>query len=87
MVPEKARAYLRDIARACRLIEEFIGGKTYAAYVWLRSACAEMPYGAMRGSRGPGRSRRMPLGCVVFFPGAAVRPDVTDSFTVMNDTV
>ena len=41
MPPEAARAYLHDIAEACRRIEEFVEGKTYADYVanpLLRSA-------------------------------------------------
>jgi hypothetical protein len=33
MVPDEAKAYLHDIAKACRLIEEFVGGKTYEDYV------------------------------------------------------
>ena len=41
MAPEATCAYLHDIAVACRLIEEFVGGKTFSEYVaspLLRSA-------------------------------------------------
>lgn len=41
MPPEAVRAYLHDTAAACRLIQEFVGGRTFAAYVaspLLRSA-------------------------------------------------
>ena len=41
MVPDEAVAYLHDIAKACRLIEEFVAGKTYGEYLespLLRSA-------------------------------------------------
>jgi len=41
MTLRDVRAYLHDIASACRLVEEFVGGKTYPEYVdspLLRSA-------------------------------------------------